>query len=93
MFWAELLFYSYYILQFINDGTMVSPTIFIRRCLSYLMKEMPQEALNDAMQAQVISPTLPTACYLQAASLSALGMEAQAHEALKEGAALEPKTN
>ncbi|KAA8518972.1 hypothetical protein F0562_016254 [Nyssa sinensis] len=38
--------------QFIDGGTMVSPTVFARRCLSYLMNDMPQEALGDAMQAQ-----------------------------------------
>lgn len=77
--------------QFIDVGTMVSPTVFARRCLSYLMEEKAQQALNDAMQAQVISPTWPTACYLQAAALSALGMESQAREALKEGSHLESK--
>ncbi|PRQ58038.1 hypothetical protein RchiOBHm_Chr1g0354861 [Rosa chinensis] len=52
---------------------MVSPTIFVRRSLSYLMNEMPLEALNDAMQAQVISPIWHIASYLQVAALSALG--------------------
>ncbi|CAB4269975.1 unnamed protein product [Prunus armeniaca] len=56
--------------QFIDVGTMVSPTIFARRGLSYLMNDMPQEALNDAMQAQVISPIWHIASYLQAAALS-----------------------
>ena len=48
------LFYhadSCFYMQFIDIGNMVSPTIFARRSLSYLMDEMPQEALNDAMQA------------------------------------------
>ncbi|XP_039134692.1 probable serine/threonine-protein kinase BSK3 isoform X1 [Dioscorea cayenensis subsp. rotundata] len=79
--------------QFIDVGTMVSPTVFGRRCLSYLMSDMPQQALNDAMQALVISPTWPTAFYLQAAALSALGMENEAREALKDGSSLESKKN
>ncbi|KAK7278367.1 hypothetical protein RJT34_23395 [Clitoria ternatea] len=36
---------------FIDVGTMVSPTVYARRSLSYLMSNMPDEALNDAMQA------------------------------------------
>ncbi|KAM0942066.1 putative transferase, protein kinase RLK-Pelle-RLCK-XII-1 family [Dioscorea sansibarensis] len=79
--------------QFIDVGTMVSPTVFARRCLSYLMSDMPQQALNDATQALVISPTWPTAFYLQAAALSALGMENEAREALKDGSSLESKKN
>lgn len=77
--------------QFIDVGTMVSPTVFARRCLCYLMSEMPQQALNDATQALVISPTWPTAFYLQAAALFALGMENEAREALKDGSSLESK--
>ncbi|KAL6126151.1 hypothetical protein ACLB2K_074202 [Fragaria x ananassa] len=79
--------------QFIDIGNMVSPTIFARRSLSYLMDEMPQEALNDAMQAQVVSPIWHIASYLQAAALSALGMETEAQSALKEGTVLEAKMN
>lgn len=79
--------------QFIDGGTMVSPTVYARRCLSYLMNDMPQEALNDAVQAQVISPVWATASYLQAAALSTLGMENEAQTALKEGSALEVKKN
>ncbi|XP_038971115.1 probable serine/threonine-protein kinase BSK3 [Phoenix dactylifera] len=77
--------------QFIDVGTMVSPTIFARRCLSYLICDMPQQALSDAMQALVTSPTWPTAFYLQAAALFALGMENEAREALKDGSSLEKK--
>ena len=80
-------------MQFIDVGTMVSPTIFARRCLSYLMNDLPQQALNDAVQALVISPTWPTALYLQAAGLLALGMENEAREALKDGSLLEAKKN
>ncbi|KAF5197790.1 Kinase family protein [Thalictrum thalictroides] len=79
--------------QFIDAGTMVSPTVYARRCLSYLMSDKPQEALNDAVQAQVISPVWPTASYLQAAALSNLGMENEAQAALKDGSALEVKKN
>lgn len=72
---------------------MVSPTVYARRCLSYLMCEMPQEALGDAMQAQVVSPEWPTALYLQAACLFKLGMDNDAQETLKDGTNLESKRN
>ena len=70
---------------------MLSPTVLARRCLSYLMNDMLQEALGDAMQAQVVSPEWPTAYYLQAAALLGLGMETDAQESLKDGASLESK--
>ena len=79
--------------QFIDVGTMVSPTVFARRCLCYLMNDMPQEALNDAVQAQVISPIWHIASYLQAVALSALGRENESEIALKEGSVLEEKKN
>ncbi|XP_022966098.1 probable serine/threonine-protein kinase BSK3 [Cucurbita maxima] len=79
--------------QFIDGGTMVSPTVYARRCLSYLMGEMGQEALGDAMQAQAISPEWATALYLQATCLFSLGMENEAQEALKEGTKFEAKKN
>lgn len=79
--------------QFIDGGTMVSPTILARRCLSYLMSDMPQQALGDAMQAQVVSPEWPTAFYLQAATLFSLGMDNDAQETLKDGTNLEAKKN
>ncbi|KAK8476062.1 hypothetical protein V6N13_058673 [Hibiscus sabdariffa] len=75
--------------HFIDSGTMVSPTVFARRCLCYLMNDMTQEALGDAMQAQVISPEWPTAFYLQAAALFSLGMDNDAKETLKDGTNLE----
>ncbi|CAN0841305.1 Serine/threonine-protein kinase BSK7 [Linum grandiflorum] len=77
--------------QFIEVGTMISPTVYARRSLSYLMSDMPQEALNDAVQAQVISPVWHIASYLQAAALFALGKDAEAHAALKDGTSLETK--
>uniref|UniRef100_A0A1S3ZIA1 Probable serine/threonine-protein kinase At5g41260 n=1 Tax=Nicotiana tabacum TaxID=4097 RepID=A0A1S3ZIA1_TOBAC len=64
--------------KFINVGTMVSPTVYAHRSLSYLMSDMPQEALNDAVQAQVISLVWHIASYLQAASLFTLGRENEA---------------
>ncbi|KNA03595.1 hypothetical protein SOVF_207630 [Spinacia oleracea] len=77
--------------QFIDVGTMLSPTIFARRSLCYLMNDMPQEALEDASQAQVISPVWHIASYLQAAALFALERENEAQLALKEGSSLEIK--
>ncbi|KAL5565647.1 hypothetical protein UlMin_028811 [Ulmus minor] len=79
--------------QFIDVGTMISPTVFARRSLSFLMNDLAQEALNDAMQAQVISPVWHVASYLQAAGLSALGLENEAQAALREGTTLEAKRN
>lgn len=70
---------------------MVSPTVFARRSLSYLMSEMPLEALNDAVQAQVISPVWHIASYLQATALFALGRENEGQIALKEGSVLEKR--
>ncbi|KAL5580865.1 hypothetical protein UlMin_013307 [Ulmus minor] len=77
--------------KFIDGGTMISPTVFARRCLCYLMNDMSQEALGDAMQAQVVHPEWPTAFYLQAAALKSLGMENDVQETLKDGASLEAK--
>ncbi|CAN6568098.1 unnamed protein product [Malus baccata var. baccata] len=75
--------------EFVGFGSMVSPTIFAQHSLSYLMSDMPQEAINDAMQAQVVSPVWHIACYLQAVALLALGMDGEAQAALKEGTMLE----
>ncbi|XP_022720278.1 probable serine/threonine-protein kinase At5g41260 isoform X2 [Durio zibethinus] len=79
--------------QFIDVGTMVSPTVYARRSLSYLMSDMPQEALNDALQAQAVSPMWHVASYLQAAALFAIGKEDEAQAALREGSGLENKKN
>ncbi|GAV57947.1 Pkinase_Tyr domain-containing protein/TPR_11 domain-containing protein [Cephalotus follicularis] len=78
---------------FIEVGTMVSPTVYARRSLSYLMSDLPQEALDDAMQAQAISPVWHIASYLQAVALFALKRENEAQAALKEGSVLENKRN
>ncbi|KAI9081911.1 hypothetical protein K1719_036173 [Acacia pycnantha] len=80
-----------YYTQFIDVGTMVSPTLYARRCLCYLMNDMAQEALGDAMQAQSVSPTWHTAFYLQAAALFSLGMDNDAQESLKDGTMLETR--
>ncbi|GAB2290998.1 Serine/threonine-protein kinase bsk3 [Dionaea muscipula] len=79
--------------QFIDGGALVSPTILARRSLSRLMNDMPQEALDDAMQAQVVSPVWHIASYLQALALFALGMENEAQVALREATTLEAKRN
>ncbi|MBA0678597.1 hypothetical protein Goari_019934 [Gossypium aridum] len=79
--------------HFIDSETMVSPTVLARRWLCYMMNNMPQEALGDAMQAQVISPEWPAAFYLQAAALFSLGMDNDAKETLKDGTNLEAKNH
>ncbi|KAM7256234.1 hypothetical protein ACFE04_011975 [Oxalis oulophora] len=79
--------------QFIGIGSMVSPTIFGRRSLCYLMNDQPVEALKDAVQAQVISPIWYISCYLQATALFALGRKDEAQLALKEGSLLEKEKN
>lgn len=55
------------------------------------MSDMAQEALGDAMQAQSICPTWPTAFYLQAVALYSLGMDNDAQESLKDGTILETR--
>ncbi|CAI9106886.1 OLC1v1006129C2 [Oldenlandia corymbosa var. corymbosa] len=71
--------------------TLVSPTVLARRALCFLMNNRPQEALADAMQAQMISSGWPTAFYLQAATLFSLGMDSDAIEMLKDGSSLETR--
>ncbi|KAJ7562262.1 hypothetical protein O6H91_03G061800 [Diphasiastrum complanatum] len=77
--------------QFVDVGTMVSPTVFARRSLAYLLSDQPEAALRDAMQAQYVHQDWPIAFYMQAAALAKLGMEADAKDMLKEGAALEAR--
>ncbi|KAI4370075.1 hypothetical protein MLD38_018459 [Melastoma candidum] len=79
--------------QFIEVGTMVSPTVYARRSLSFLVMNMPEEAYKDAVQAQVISPVWHIASYLQAAALFAMQKETEARVALEEGSVLENKRN
>ncbi|KAI7746464.1 hypothetical protein M8C21_004642 [Ambrosia artemisiifolia] len=81
-----------YYTSFIESGTMVSPTMYVRRCLSYLMVNKAQEALGDAMQAQVIHPDWSTGLYLQAAALFSLGMDSDARETLKDAVLLDGET-
>jgi BR-signaling kinase len=77
--------------QFVDVGTMTSPTVFARRSLAYLLSDQAEAALRDAMQAQYVHPEWPTAFYMQAAALAKLGMETDAGDMLKEGAALDMK--
>lgn len=82
---------SSYPLQFVNVGVMVSPTVFARRSLCYLMCDQPDAALRDAMQAQCIYPDWSTAFYLQAVALAKLDMNKDSIDMLNEAAALEEK--
>ncbi|KAI5647732.1 hypothetical protein M9H77_33737 [Catharanthus roseus] len=77
--------------QFIDVGTMVSPTVYARRSLCYLMFDQPDAALRDAMQAQCVYPDWPTAFYMQSVALAKLEMDQDAADMLNEAAALEEK--
>ncbi|EXB95401.1 putative serine/threonine-protein kinase [Morus notabilis] len=77
--------------QFINVGTMVSPTVFARRSLCYLLCDQPDPALRDAMQAQCVYPDWPTAFYMQSVALAKLDMHKDAADMLNEAASLEEK--
>lgn len=77
--------------QFIDVGTMVSPTVYARRSLCYLMNDQPDAALRDAMQAQCVYPDWPTAFYMQSVALAKLDMQKDAVDMLSEAAALEEK--
>ncbi|KAL3613860.1 Serine/threonine-protein kinase bsk1 [Castilleja foliolosa] len=77
--------------QFINVGTMVSPTVHARRSLCYLMNDQPDVALRDAMQAQIVYPDWPTAFYMQSVALAKLAMHQDAADMLKEASGLEEK--
>jgi hypothetical protein len=81
----------HFLSQFVDVGTMVSPTVFARRSLAYLLSDQAEAALRDAMQAQYVHPEWPTAFYMQAAALSKLGMETDANDMLKEGATLDSR--
>lgn len=75
--------------QFIDLGSMLSPTVLARRSLAYLLTDQPDAALGDAMQALTISPQWPTAFYLQAVALTKLGHKNDAEEMIREGLAFE----
>eukprot|EP00256_Glycine_max_P058415 XP_014626547.1 serine/threonine-protein kinase BSK1 isoform X3 [Glycine max] len=77
--------------QFIDVGTMISPTVFARRSLCYLLCDQPDPALRDAMQAQCVYPDWPTAFYMQSVALAKLDMHKDAADMLNEAAALEEK--
>ncbi|ONL99606.1 putative protein kinase superfamily protein isoform X1 [Zea mays] len=77
--------------QFVDVGIMVSPTVFARRSLCYLMCDQPDAALRDAMQAQIVYPDWPTAFYMQAVALSKLNMQSDAVDMLNEASQLEEK--
>lgn len=77
--------------QFIEGGTMVSPTVYARRSLCYLMNDQPDAALRDAMQAQCVYPDWPTAFYMQSVALAKLDMQKDSVDMLNEAAALEEK--
>jgi len=77
--------------QFVDVGTMVSPTVYARRSLCYLMNDQPDAALRDAMQAQCVYPDWSTAFYMQAVALAKLDMHKDAADMLSEAASLEDK--
>ncbi|KAI3442435.1 Protein kinase domain-containing protein [Psidium guajava] len=77
--------------QFIDVGTMLSPTVLARRSLCYLLCDQPDAALRDAMQAQLIYPEWPTAFYMQSVALSKLDMRKDAGDMLNEAVGLEEK--
>ncbi|KAI4297847.1 hypothetical protein L6164_037712 [Bauhinia variegata] len=77
--------------QFIDVGTMVSPTVFARRSLCYLFCDQPDPALRDAMQAQCVYADWPTAFYMQSVALAKLDMQKDAVDMLNEAATLEEK--
>ncbi|XP_076934608.1 serine/threonine-protein kinase BSK1-like [Bidens hawaiensis] len=86
-FKAAIDFYS----QFIDVGTMISPTVLARRSLCYLMCDQPDAALRDAMQAQIVHADWPTAFYMQSVALGKLDMHQDALDMLNEAAGLEEK--
>ncbi|KAK8944654.1 putative serine/threonine-protein kinase [Platanthera zijinensis] len=77
--------------QFLDVGTMVSPTVYARRSLCHLLCDQPDAALRDAMQAQCIYPEWPTAFYMQAVALAKLNMSSDSSDMLNEAAGLEKK--
>ena len=53
------------------------------------MSDQPDNALRDAMQAQLMQANWPTALYLQAVALRQLNMNSDSANVLKEATALE----
>ncbi|KAL5791313.1 hypothetical protein ACOSQ2_006201 [Xanthoceras sorbifolium] len=77
--------------QFIDGGTMVSPTVLARRSLCSLFSDQPDAALLDAMQAQCVYPDWPIAFYMQSVALAKLNMHKDAADMLNEAAGFEEK--
>ncbi|CAH9115836.1 unnamed protein product [Cuscuta epithymum] len=77
--------------QFIDVGTMVSPTVYARRSLCYIMCDQADAALRDAMQAQCVYADWSTAFYMQAVALFKLDMHKDAADMLNEASSLEEK--
>ncbi|KAF8405517.1 hypothetical protein HHK36_010424 [Tetracentron sinense] len=77
--------------QFIEVGTMVSPTVYARRSLCHLLCDQPDAALRDGMQSQCVYPDWPTAFYMQSVALAKLDMHKDAADMLNEAAGLEEK--
>ncbi|RWW83667.1 hypothetical protein BHE74_00007816 [Ensete ventricosum] len=77
--------------QFIDVGTMISPTVYARRSLCHLMCDQADAALRDAMQAQCLYPDWPTAFYMQAVALAKLNMQGDSLDMLQEATTLEEK--
>lgn len=77
--------------QFVDARLMVSPTVYARRSLCYLMCDEADLALRDAMQAQCLNSDWPTAFYMQAIALAKLNMDSDAVDMLNEAAELEEK--
>uniref|UniRef100_A0A9I9DE57 non-specific serine/threonine protein kinase n=1 Tax=Cucumis melo TaxID=3656 RepID=A0A9I9DE57_CUCME len=76
---------------FIDVGNILSPTVYARRSICYLLCDKPDAALRDAMQAQLVHPEWPIAFYLQAVALVKLGMQKDAADMLNEASTLEKK--
>ncbi|THU74731.1 hypothetical protein C4D60_Mb04t36490 [Musa balbisiana] len=77
--------------QFLDVGTMASPTVYARRSLCHLMCDQADAALRDAMQAQCLYPDWPTAFYMQAVALAKLNMLSDSLDMLQEATMLEEK--
>ncbi|KAH7669143.1 Non-specific serine/threonine protein kinase protein [Dioscorea alata] len=79
--------------QFLDGAKVISPTVYVRRSLCYLMFDQPHNALRDAVQAQRIQQHIkadwPTACYMQAVALCQLNRDNDSANKLKEAAAID----
>lgn len=82
-------FVSVFYPQFVEERSMVYPSVYARRSLSYLFCDEPEKALLDGMHAQGVFPDWPTAFYLQSVALAKLNMNTDSANTLKEAALLE----